>query len=121
MAAAIVAKIGRDCSDRVMSDKKIPTRRAGSTGAASESLRPLDDGLSRWLSDRVLDGFDRARPDDLPGGLRLEHHLLAGERVRALARLCGGLLDDDELGEAGHDEDAGLQNGRASCRDRAWM
>src|ERR1700722_8498185 len=57
---------------------------------------------------RVLGRFHRACPDDLAGRLGLEHHRLAGERIGALARLGGGLLDDHEFGKAGNQEHSGF-------------
>src|SRR5207253_7784437 len=60
------------------------------------------------LSDRVLGGLDRAGANDLARRLGLEHHFFAREGVGALARLGRGLLDDDELGEAGNEEHAVL-------------
>src|SRR5262249_7402037 len=97
----------------VLTGQKIPTRRPGEPGAASgcviwwtTTARPIV--IVPVSSDRVLDRLDRARPDDLPGRLGLEHHLFLGEGVDALARLGGGLLDDDEFRKAGNDEDAGL-------------
>src|SRR4029079_6740852 len=53
---------------------------------------------------RVLGGLDRAGPDDLAGWLGLEHHFLAREGVGALPSLGRGLLDHDELREAGDEE-----------------
>src|ERR1700734_2090530 len=44
----------------------------------------------------------RARLHNLPNGLRLECRRLLCERVDALPRLCGRLLDDDEFGETRH-------------------
>src|SRR6218665_445063 len=58
--------------------------------------------------DGVLGSLDRAGADDLAGRLGLEHHLFARERVGALASLGRRLLDDDELGEARHQEQAAL-------------
>src|SRR5215218_2520903 len=58
--------------------------------------------------DCVLRSLDRAGAHDLAGRLGLEGHCFAGEGVGALACLGGGLLDDDELGEAGNEEHAAL-------------
>src|SRR3979490_2779081 len=62
---------------------------------------------SRYLH-RVLGGLDGAGADDLAGRLGLEGHRLAREGVGALARLGGGLLDDDEFCKARDQEDAGF-------------
>src|SRR3954451_16112790 len=69
---------------------------------------PPREGAFALLAHGVLGGLDRAGADDLPGRLGLEHHLFARERVGALARLGRGLLDDHELGEARHQEQAVL-------------
>ena len=53
---------------------------------------------------RVFGSLYRASPEDLPSRLRLEHCWLLRERIDAFARLCGGLLDHNELGESGHKE-----------------
>src|ERR1700753_1001075 len=49
------------------------------------------------LVHEFLQRLERGDAHFLAGGLRLEHHLFAVERVDALARLGGGLLDDLHL------------------------
>src|SRR6185369_4142031 len=70
--------------------------------AASKKRPPSPEAFS--LSNRVLGGLDRPGPHDLACRLGLEHHFFAREGVGALARLGRGLLDHDELGEAGDEE-----------------
>src|SRR5216683_4324478 len=60
--------------------------------------------MSLTLRHRVFGSLYRASPDDLPSRLRLENCRLLCERIDALPRLCGGLLDDNEFGESGHKE-----------------
>src|SRR5580692_11259462 len=76
---------------------------------SSSTRRPSHsvDGFGfRTLRYRVFGGLDGARPDDLAGRLRLEHRRFLGKRIDAFSRLCGGLLDDNEFGEPGHEEGA---------------
>ena len=61
--------------------------------------------LSRY---RVFGCLNRSGSDDLASWLRLKDGWLFCERVDALARLCRGLLDDDEFGEPWRHEHAGL-------------
>src|SRR5215475_9646318 len=56
------------------------------------------------LRHRVFCSLCRASPDDLPSRLRLKYCRLLGERIDALPRLCGGLLDDNEFCETWHKE-----------------
>jgi hypothetical protein len=56
------------------------------------------------LRHRVFGSLHRASLDDLPRWLRLEYCRLFCEWIDALARLRGGLLDDNEFGESGHNE-----------------
>src|ERR1700730_49760 len=58
----------------------------------------------RRLRHRVFATLHRARPDDLPSRLRLDHRWLLCEGIDAFPSLCGRLLDDNEFGEAGHKE-----------------
>src|SRR3954451_18397334 len=76
------------------------TKRPPSSGAFPFSQA----AFAALFLNRVLGGLDRASPDDLAGRLGLEHHFLAREGVGALASLGRGLLDHDELGEAGDEE-----------------
>src|SRR5258708_147372 len=73
-------------------------------------MKPERASLSRAreLGDGVLRRLHGAGANDLAGGLRLEDRRLLREGVDALARLRGGLLDDDELREARQQEDAVL-------------
>jgi len=50
----------------------------------------------------VFGGLYGASLDDLPSWLRLEYRRLLRERVDALPPLCGGVLNDNQFGEAGH-------------------
>src|SRR5688572_11468121 len=74
-------------------------------------LRDVSDG-KRWTprpwrgSDHRLEILQRLNLDDVAGRLGLEHHLLAGEGIDALARLRGGLVNALDLHQAGHGEDA---------------
>src|SRR5580700_3904412 len=54
--------------------------------------------------DHALEALERHHADLLAGRLGLEHHLLAGERVDAFARLGGRLLHDLHLEKTGHRE-----------------
>src|ERR1700722_1082242 len=65
----------------------------------------VETPLSRY---GVFGGLNRSGPDDLAGRLRLEHRRLLGERIDALARLRGRLLDHDELCKSRHHERTGL-------------
>jgi hypothetical protein len=56
----------------------------------------------------VLGGLHRSSPDDLWSSLRLEDRRLLSERIDALPRLCGGLLDDNELGKSWYNERSGF-------------
>jgi len=60
--------------------------------------------LFSTLQDSVFGSLYRASLDDLPGWLRLEYRRLFRERIDALPRFCGGLLDDNQFSEAGHKE-----------------
>src|SRR5258708_35141308 len=60
--------------------------------------------MSSTLRHRVLGSLDRARPDDLPSGLRFEYRRFLSERIDAFPRLCGGLLDDNKFCESWHEE-----------------
>src|SRR5260370_41477943 len=60
--------------------------------------------MSSTLRHRVFGSLSRTRPDDLPSRLRLEDCWLLCERIDALPRLGGGLLDDNEFGKSGHKE-----------------
>jgi hypothetical protein len=53
---------------------------------------------------RVFGSLYRAGPNDLPSRLGLEYCWLLCERIDAFSRLCGGLLNDDEFGDSGHEE-----------------
>jgi hypothetical protein len=52
--------------------------------------------------------LDWPGPHDLASWLRLEDSRLLGERIDALARLRGRLLNDDELCQSRHNEGASL-------------
>jgi hypothetical protein len=52
----------------------------------------------------IFGSLYRTSLDDLPSWLCLEYCWLLCEWIDALACFCGGLLDDDEFGEAGHKE-----------------
>src|SRR5438552_10870798 len=78
-------------------------RRRAETAQPKTKRPPLPGAFSLFLN-RVLGGLDRASPDDLAGRLGLEHHFLAREGVGALPSLGRGLLDHDELREAGDEE-----------------
>src|SRR3954466_6679678 len=69
---------------------------------STQERPPFPEAFS--LSNRVLGGLDRPSPHDLARRLGLEHHFFAREGVGALASLGRGLLDHDELGEAGDEE-----------------
>ena len=73
-----------------------------------EAKRPPSPEAFSSSGDCVFCSLDGPGPDDLPGRLGLEHHLLAREGVGALARLGRRLLDHDELREARHQEEAVL-------------
>src|ERR1700692_200110 len=60
--------------------------------------------LFATLQYSVFGSLYRASLDDLPSWLRLEYCRLLCERIYALPRFCGGLLDHYQLGEAGHKE-----------------
>jgi hypothetical protein len=60
--------------------------------------------LFSTLQDRVFGSLYRASLDDLPSWLCLEYCRLFRERIDALPRLCGRLLDDYQFGEPGHKE-----------------
>src|SRR5205085_6870508 len=74
----------------------------GREEASKQKGPPSPEALS--LLNRVLGGLDRPCAHDLARRLGLEHHLFAGEGVGALPSLGRGLLDHDELGEAGDEE-----------------
>jgi hypothetical protein len=69
---------------------------------ANEAFRL--DLLFSTLQDSVFGSLYRASLDDLPSWLRLEYRRLFRERIDALPRFCGGLLDHHQFGEAGHKE-----------------
>jgi uncharacterized damage-inducible protein DinB len=71
---------------------------ANATGVSSVACSP----------DRVFDGLHGACPNAFARRLGRELLLLFRERVDALSRRTGRLLHDDELREAGQDEDAAL-------------
>src|SRR5262245_21604344 len=83
-------------------------RRWSELSQAPKAKRPPSPEAFSPLGDRVLGSLDGPGPDDLPGRLGLEHHLLAREGVGALARLGRRLLDHDELRETRHEEEAAL-------------
>ena len=56
------------------------------------------------VSDHLLEAPSAAAPDDVAGGLGLDRHRLAGERVLPRPRLGGGLAHHLELQESGDDE-----------------
>jgi hypothetical protein len=71
------------------------------------------------LRHRVFGSLHRASLDDLPRWLRLEYCRFFCEWIDALARLRGGLLDDNEFGESGHNEGSRfLEFLVANCRER---
>jgi hypothetical protein len=75
----------------------VATERGGSHHAGRHTQ-------SSGLGYSIFGSLYGASLDDLPSRLRLEYCRLLCERIDALARFCGGLLDDDEFGEAGHKE-----------------
>jgi hypothetical protein len=58
--------------------------------------------LFSTLQDGVFGSLYRTSLDDLPSWLRLEYRRLFRERIDALPRLCGRLLDDYQFREAGN-------------------
>src|SRR5262245_21076830 len=101
----MIRKGGYRFSDKIMPRTK---RSAPRPAAGSKAKRPPSPEAFSSLGDCVLGGLDRAGPDDLPGRLGLEHHLLAREGVGALARLGRRLLDHDELRKARDQEETAL-------------
>src|ERR1019366_4041759 len=84
-------------------------RHAEARQGALPRSAPCSSRIMRGIrSNRVFDGLDRTRLDELPGRLGLEYRRLLGEGIDALARLGGGLLDDHELCEARQHEGSGL-------------
>src|ERR1019366_3523500 len=59
-------------------------------------------------SHRVFCCLHGTCPDDLPSRSSLEFHRLLSEGINALARLGGGLLNDDELCKARNQKGTGL-------------
>src|SRR4051794_2625344 len=95
-----LTRIAPDDASHRRGDPTSPRKR----GEVKQTERPpLPEAFSLFLN-RVLGGLDRAGPDDLAGRLGLEHHFLAREGVGTLASLGRGLLDHDELREAGDEE-----------------
>jgi hypothetical protein len=74
-------------------------RKAHETGRAKQKAPLRGPSVSRPR-------LDRPCPDDLAGGLGLEHHFLAREGVGALPCLGRGLLHHDELGKARNEKNA---------------
>src|ERR1700716_3491042 len=78
-------------------------RGSRSSSLGPESKRPPSPEAFSFLN-CVLGGLDRPCANDLPGRLGLEHHFFAREGVGTLPSLGRGLLDHDELREAGDEE-----------------
>src|SRR5262249_62262259 len=74
-------------------------------GRPADNPTPLVRGR---FSNRLFSGLHRARPDNLPRWLCLEHCRLFGEGIDALTLLGSRFLDDDELGESRKHEHACL-------------
>src|ERR1017187_5587258 len=60
--------------------------------------------LFSTLQDSVFGSLYRASLDDLPSWFCLEYCRLFRERIDALSRFCGGVLFDNQFGEARHKE-----------------
>src|SRR6266702_6889159 len=87
---------------------RVSNHDAGTAAPTPQTKRPPFPGAFSLVLDRVLGGLDRAGANDLARRLGLEHHFLAREGVGTLAGLGRGLLDHDELCEAGDEEHAVL-------------
>src|SRR5665647_761024 len=89
---------------------------------ALQNKGPFRGPCNTAESHRVFCCLHGTRPDDLPSRSGLEFHRLLSEGINALARLGGGLLNDDELCKARNQKDAGLlelfiANGRERLHD----
>src|SRR4051812_45358881 len=84
-----------DAADGMTIESKLQSR-AHRKGLFIGSLRRLSSRSIPTL-DCVLCSFDGTCPNNFSGRFGLEHHLFAVERIDALARLSGRLLDDDEF------------------------
>src|ERR1022692_4791934 len=62
--------------------------------------------MLRTLCYSILGSLYRSSPDDLSCRLRLKYCWFLCERIDAFPLLCGGLLDDKELGKNGHKENS---------------
>src|SRR5215470_948451 len=73
-------------------------------GAWSTATTLVAPSMFSTLRYSVFGSLYRASPDDLPSRLRFEYCWFLCERIDALPRLCGRLLDNNEFGESGHKE-----------------
>src|SRR2546423_12355809 len=87
-------------------NKKPPASAGGCCHVKATWMGQSTFSVDGSLLGHVLESLEGAHLDDLAGGLGLEHDLFLGERINSLACLGGRLLDDHDLHQSGHSEDA---------------